>query len=165
MALPKVGFDLGTVWVQVLPSYEGWERSLRRQAQKAGPVMDEELAKQEKAAERGRLNRAEKAGEAEGSARAAGDRKARIAAEKETAKAVEVAGDDIQGKAARRRAQGKEKERAAKQAQKAAETAEKLKAKATDAAAQATVRAWLNYFDEKFGSGLMKKLAGMIKRA
>ena len=24
-----------------------------------------------------------------------------------------------------------------------------------------TVRAWLNYFDEKFGSGLMKKIAGM----
>ena len=28
-----------------------------------------------------------------------------------------------------------------------------------------TVRAWLNYFDEKFGSGLMKKLAGMVKHA
>ena len=28
-----------------------------------------------------------------------------------------------------------------------------------------TVRAWLNYFDEKLGSGLMKKIAGMIKRA
>jgi hypothetical protein len=27
------------------------------------------------------------------------------------------------------------------------------------------VRAWLNYFDEKLGSGLMKKIAGMIKRA
>ena len=65
MALPKVGFDLGTVWVQVLPSYEGWERSLRRQAQKAG--------------------------EAEGSARAAGDRKARVAAEKETAKTATYA--------------------------------------------------------------------------
>ena len=28
-----------------------------------------------------------------------------------------------------------------------------------------TVRAWLNYFDEKFGSGLMKKLAGMVRHA
>lgn len=28
-----------------------------------------------------------------------------------------------------------------------------------------TVRAWLNYFDEKFGSGLMKKIAGMVKHA
>lgn len=26
-----------------------------------------------------------------------------------------------------------------------------------------TVRAWLNYFDEKFGSGLMKKIAGMVR--
>ena len=28
-----------------------------------------------------------------------------------------------------------------------------------------TVRAWLNYFDEKFGSGLMKKIAGMVRHA
>ena len=28
-----------------------------------------------------------------------------------------------------------------------------------------TVRAWLNYFDEKLGSGLMKKIAGMVRHA
>ena len=67
------GFNLGTVWLKVLPSFRGFDRAAQQAAREAQAAYDREEAKNAPRRERD----AEQQGRREGEARARGDREAR----------------------------------------------------------------------------------------